>query len=515
MSRSYFIALAFVVLGTTVSQAKGNKPEWVENNGLSTEYSSTLYITGFGIGEGKKESDRLTQAKQHALAALSEIFLTQIQSNLLVSEIETESSYQSLVKSTISSQSNIHLIDVQTLMWNNRMKQQTFVLALLEIEPAIGNYTRHMVTLLENIEHLVATAKEAEEAGDLELSIKMYRGTFPLFIELGEARTVLNLLQGKSPFGEFEETLSKVTINQGEIESRISRLLKREIKSISSAAYILAEQLTDQLESKSISLRVYPLTYENTGFSSQFASYFHSVLESELISFFTILSEKSTQIDMDAVLTGTYWLNDNQCRLQVIITDLKNGSKLAAGGVNIPKSVTSDARLELLPRNFEKAMEDGRIFLVKDVIPGKLSLEAWTSKGNRNLIFKEDEEITLSIRVNKPCYLQIIYHLADGARILLENDLYVDVSKVNHVYTLPDTFYIAPPFGVERLQIFARTEKFDFVKVSTVSFEGEFYENVLVEDIREHTVALRGLKKKKTGPQIAEKTLTITTIKKR
>ena len=514
MNRYLNITLLSVALCTTMLQAKDKKPDWIENNGISAKYPSSFYVTGFGIGEGKKESNRFAQAKQNALAALSETFLTQIQSNLLVSETETASNYHSLVKSTISTQSNVHLIDVRLVTWDDSKKKQTFALALLEIEPAFGNYTRHMEMLLEKIENLVVAAKRAEEAGDLGVVVKGYRDTFPLFVELGETRVVLNLLRGKSPFGEFEETLSRTTMNQADIEARINKLLKSEIKSTSSAAYALAEQLADQMESNRITLRVYPLTYENTGFSSEFASYFHSSLESELVSFFTVLSDESRQTEVDAILTGTYWLTNEQCRIQVVITDLKSGSKLSAGSISLPKSMISDNGLEVLPRNFEKAMEDGRIFIVKDVIPGKLSLEAWTSKGNRNLIFKEDEETTISIRVNKPCYLQMIYHLADGARILLDNNLYIDVTKVNHVYTLPDTFYIAPPFGVERLQIFAKTEKFEPVTVNTAIFDGEEYENVFAEDIKEHTMAVRGFKKKKTGPQVAEKTLTITTIRK-
>ncbi len=202
----------------------------------------------------------------------------------------------------------------------------------------------------------------------------------------------------------------------------------------------------------------------------------------------------------------------SRVRSAVFITSLKNGSKRAAASIKLPEAVVENEGVELLPRNFKQAMEDSRVFLKQDVIPGSLSLDVWTSKGNKNLLFKENEETEIFVRTNKPCYLQMIYHMANGVRLLLYNNLYIDISKVNQVYTMPDNFYFAPPLGIERLQIFSSTENFGNVRTKTATFDGELYKDVFDEDFKDYTVAMRGMKKKKMGKQVAEKILTITTI---
>ena len=60
--------------------------------------------------------------------------------------------------------------------------------------------------------------------------------------------------------------------------------------------------------------------------------------------------------------------------------------------------------------------------------------------------------------------------------------------------------------------MFVGTEKFDDVQTKSATFDGELYQDVFDEDFKEHTIAMRGMKKKKTGKQVAERILTITTI---
>ena len=78
---------------------------------------------------------------------------------------------------------------------------------------------------------------------------------------------------------------------------------------------------------------------------------------------------------------------------------------------------------------------------------------------------------------------------------------------------MPDTFYVAPPYGVERWQVFAATDRFPEVPTTTKVVSGETYDNVLTEDLAKFTVATRGMQKKKPQMEQTEKVLTITTIR--
>jgi hypothetical protein len=106
----------------------------------------------------------------------------------------------------------------------------------------------------------------------------------------------------------------------------------------------------------------------------------------------------------------------------------------------------------------------------------------------------------------------VLYHLANGPRILLFDNHYVDVSKVNRAYTLPKKFRVAPPFGVERLQVFASEKEFPPVATGLAVFDGQEYTNVLREDIKELVARSRGLVEDGEAV-IVDRVVTMTTVR--
>ena len=488
------------------------QPDWVENNGFSQKHPESQYIVGFGLATGADVAERKLSAEQYAKTDLSSRFLTKIQSELMTTESETARDYDSQIKSTITSQTNLTLIGLKTEFYED--KKITYALAILKIAPALQNYQNHLNGLSKEINGYLENADKLEKDGDLKTALSLYRKTFPLFIELGETQAILNILRGKDPFKELESVYQQSSISQSEVESRIQKLIRSDIQSLSSASISLAEQLAEQAPDRKIALLVFPFTFQETDFCSEFSAWFLDEISRELTNKFTVLSDNAPGANKAARLTGNYRVDGEKCRIQAVVTDSRTGEKIAASAVVLDKSIIEDRGIALMPRNFEQAMADGKVFFAKDIVSGKLSLEAWTNKGKRNLLFKEDDESTLLVRVNKPCYLQALYHLADGMRVLMYNNMYIDISKVNHVVSMPDTFVVCAPFGVERWQIFAGTEKFPSVPVKGKTIDGEYYDNILAEDLEKFTVNTRGLKKKKSKPEMAEKTITITTLRR-
>ena len=490
-------------------------PEWVENNGISISYPEGVYITGYGIGEDESIAERRSMADQSARSELSSKFIVTIRSELVSKQIETDGKYYSDFRNSVSSQTQLELIDVEVVHWDDERHDRDFALAVMKIDAAISNYSNRVAEINSRITSLIDAAENYERNSAPGLAVKAYRKTFPLFIELGETSTILRLLLGKSPFPTLsEEQANLVTHNSPEIEEKINKLFTEDIRNIKGCAVSIAGQLNDQYESQK-PLSVFPFTYHDTDFSSPFSNSFRPALEGELTMYYTIVSTDAPGSSVSGgkdVLAGTYWIEGDNVRILTFITDTKSGAKKASASIEVPKEIFTRAGVELLPANFQQAMEDSKVFLKKDVIPGSLSLEVWTSKGDRNLIFKENEETEIFVRVNKACYLQVLYHMANGVRLLLYNNYYIDVSKVNQVYTMPDEFYFAPPLGVERLQVFASNEKFDDMLTRTAVFDGESYDCVLAVDYEKHTVAMRGIKRKRAEKQVEEKILTITTV---
>lgn len=98
-----------------------------------------------------------------------------------------------------------------------------------------------------------------------------------------------------------------------------------------------------------------------------------------------------------------------------------------------------------------------------------LTVTVKTNKGNKQLEFSEGETMQLFFFVNKPCYLRLIYRLADGSLVLLRDDLIVTRSESNQWNKIKESFVCSPPFGYENLYIYASENSFEKLKTETNS----------------------------------------------
>jgi hypothetical protein len=196
-------------------------------------------------------------------------------------------------------------------------------------------------------------------------------------------------------------------------------------------------------------------------------------------------------------------------RVIATLQQLSDNRTVASGEAAVDDQVLQKSGLKLEPQNFQAALSDQKQFDSAEVVGGGLTLEVWTNKGSEDLMFTRGERMQAYVRVNMPCHVRFIYHLADGKRALLLNDYFIDESKVNVVYPIPGEFVCDAPFGVEFLQAFARTEQFD--PVQTREVDGN---NVLVEDLEGFLVNQRGMKRVKQGTLQVETRLVMTTMEK-
>ena len=90
--------------------------------------------------------------------------------------------------------------------------------------------------------------------------------------------------------------------------------------------------------------------------------------------------------------------------------------------------------------------------------------------------------------------------------MLLDN-YYIDETKINKVYQIPEEFECAAPFGAEFLQAFASTDPFE--KILLTKRDGYDY---LTEDLKDFLATTRGLKKAKRETLVTECRVTMTTV---
>jgi hypothetical protein len=164
--------------------------------------------------------------------------------------------------------------------------------------------------------------------------------------------------------------------------------------------------------------------------------------------------------------------------------------------------------IEFLPENFINANIKNKTFTENEIVGGDLNLEIWTNKGTENLLYSEGDTLRLYIRANKECYVRFIYHLADGSSVLLLDDHYIGIDKVNKVYQLTDEFVCSEPFGVEMLQVNAQTEKFE--PLITKLVDGYRF---ITDDLKAIIEKNRGFKKLDSDKVLkTEKRMVITTM---
>jgi hypothetical protein len=100
--------------------------------------------------------------------------------------------------------------------------------------------------------------------------------------------------------------------------------------------------------------------------------------------------------------------------------------------------------------------------------------------------------------------------LADGAKVLLLDNYYIGIDKVNKVYELPEEFVCAEPFGAELLLVNAQTEKFE-----PLNTRKQYGYEFILDNVPEILANTRGFKKVEKGELMrAENSIVITTMGK-
>ena len=162
------------------------------------------------------------------------------------------------------------------------------------------------------------------------------------------------------------------------------------------------------------------------------------------------------------------------------------------------------------PENYKQALINMKEFAKDEVKGGNLNIDVYTNKGKENLIFTEGDVLKLFVRANRECYLRFVYHLADGSKVLLLDNYYINRDNVNQVYELPYEFECAEPFGIETLQLNAQGEPFEALNVRS-----EYGYDFILDDTQTIITKSRGFKKSKSETDIkAEKRLVFTTMNK-
>jgi len=471
------------------------------------EYPAELYLIGEGYADNTGSADDIMLAKNRAQSDLT----GQIQSNIkseFVSEVaEKANSIKEYTSSRIKAMSDLQLEGIQ---WQTEKTNDLITAyAILNKKNAARFYQQKTSKLINDLNGSLLAADQFTASGRKDKALLKLIEAGRLFNQI-EQNILINMVLGG------RGTDLTPPISRAVLDTKITNIAAQNFNNFDDAVNGICFQIAPQI-SDNKKIKIFPFEYQNTAFGSSLSDYIRQKIEQGLSKFKKYKSIQSTEkpdkIDYLSI-SGSYWIKKNTVEIISLIYNEK-GLNTGSARVNFPLSYITGLGIEYKPKNILDALSDEKLFAKNEAVHGDLKIEVWTNKGDRNLIFRANEEMKIFVRMNAPGYIRIIYHLANGARAPLYTNFYINEAKVNKPVPMPDTFVCSPPFGVERLQVFASTKEFSELPVKTVMIAGEEYE-VLAEDIKTHLGKTRGmLRKKSKKRKTAERVLTITTVERR
>ncbi|NOX88956.1 MAG: DUF4384 domain-containing protein [Calditrichaeota bacterium] len=465
---------------------------------------NSKFLIGEGYAENNDPNQALIIAKKRAMADLASQIKAKIHSEFENSMTESAAGIDEYTRSKIKVIADMEIDGVEYQI--ERQPRVIIARAVLNRSRAGEIYFNKCKNLLNELNQRLKQIDKLFQADDRKQALSELLVASKIFNELEQSMVVYAALGG-SDYKSLQ-----LPLTHAQLDKKITQLSQRKINNFSDALSLLCFQLSRQMPA-GLPYKIFPFEYEDSGFGSTFSEYVRRELESLLPEFLPDRAKDAFGKNSDLFISGTYWLRPD---LMVVIAQIQDrqGKVIGSARVQIPLAIVDSLRINYKPGNFSTAQSENAYFDDSRLVYGNLKLSVWTNRGGKDLLFRQGERLRIFARVNQPSYLRCVYHLANGMRTPLVENFYIDPAMVNKAVEISKDYEIicAPPFGVERLQIFASTEKFPPLDLKTIEIEGEKYE-VLAQDLPQFLAATRGFIRKKAGKsKAAERIITITTI---
>jgi hypothetical protein len=499
-----------------LSPVFSQQPNWIDFSYRKMKYPDREYLTSFIWNEADRKdnpAEKMEELKESARNEISSSLRVRVKSMTVSNVVEANEQLNKYFKQATSAYTDIELSGLKYNTYYDKRKDKVYVMGYVKKSALIDYYRNRCRQKLSKTEELINKAKSYQEKGTQAEAYKIYLKAGQTIKNIESFHSVLVGLQVTDPEKLY---LDKTNHYKETIDDETISIKQASNSSMDDLAYFIADNLKKQIENPEKSIQVVYFTYGETQMTSPFSRRLLHQLKKELITTAgyhvkTINNtgkpgEKNT---VGLLLTGSYWEEGSDLKVSAVLKDIQNGNIVAAVDDRLSQAVLADQNISFKPANFKEAYSRMQAFRKDEVIDGGMNAEVWTNKGQNNLLYAENDTMRLYVRVNKPAYIRVIYYLADGSKVLLLDNYYIGKDKVNKVYEIPDKFVCAPPFGVETLQLSARTKPFEDLQTH------KQYGYTFIEgDVGTILKNIRGFKRVKNEDMKAEARLTITTMKR-
>lgn len=522
--------LFFLVSPFLITIQAGKQPDWVVNYGQSDKYDEQVYLTGFGEALGiSRESKEIAQ--ENARADLSQKVLVKIDST--VSNYQLEDGEETLQQfSTVTqSSSELQVMGLETLTYvrDSRKNPMSFALVYIERKKLAKLYQAEKKRLTSQILQLITLAENQDNPK--YTSVQYYYQTWPLLDKLAEVQTILLSISSTQIFSDLaSQDLADqpLILSKSQINRRIQQLSLHSIDNLDDVAGAIQFQLYQQFDLQHQQLLVQPFFYQDTRLSSRFARYFKQLLEGKLENSIqphrefqakSVNYEKDMAVSAgaDYIITGSYWEKEDNVQILAFCRLVQTGEIRASANVDFKRGMLKSS-LNLKPDNFEKIMSQQLAFEQEVIDSGQLKLEVWTDRGKNALLYSQGELMKVYLRTNRPCYVRLLYILANGQKTLLVDNLQINLESINRPLLVNDLleidFECTSPFGAEMIIGVARNYPFDTIE--TTERDGYiFIDTDNPKHLANITRGTKGFKRRKRNDESIQQTetkLILTTV---
>ncbi|RKY62610.1 MAG: hypothetical protein DRP95_01120, partial [Candidatus Latescibacterota bacterium] len=423
-------------------------PSWVTKREVP-EYPKSKYIIGIGSGP------TLKVAQAGAREDIAGQIKVQVKRTLEARWSETEEKLREEVEGVVSSSVDMTLEGVETVeQYYDRGEGRYYVMAVLSRSAACRGALGRFRSAAGQAREYFSYGMESRDRGDLQGALEHFRKAKKTLLDAEGAREIAQvvcpqaLFRAGEAFGELE---GKEKVSLARIEEAI-REVQRELEGASldgwttAFGFALAERIGE------MPAVVGAFTYRETGVSGEFRRYLTRKMSSALSQAGVTLRKKDPD-HRGMWLSGKYWEDGENV---VVYAELEGpGGEITSLQRAIDKDKVSYALEPTLLGEMESLVGSG----------GKgIKLALWTDKG-RKPAYQEGEQMVVFLKADRDCYVQLIYHDAEGRDFLIfpnkfRRDNFVKAGKVYEIPGPGDRFRftVSPPFGTEVLKAFASTE---------------------------------------------------------
>ncbi|XOV93139.1 MAG: DUF4384 domain-containing protein [Bacteroidota bacterium] len=490
---SYLISFSVLLLGQ-------DRPKWTDNIQRENVFPPDQYYIGYNSSDFKKGEDIPTITQYVESLARNELSEVLYQSVNSAAQIRGDYPKSSFTRTTMEA------CGMETQSFIDEKEGVAFGVASVPIRSMKTFFYKKLSTEMDEIEGKIETANRISNKG------AAYSRFMELLNELDHINSDRLLMRNLGVTNEVALMTARWEGYKNFVEDRAEEL--RNVKEITmqEAAFFMIEKLVSEQNLEDLVIKLQPPTYKSSEIATEFSLRFNQLLSYDLLKK-GVKVRTGNASDATKVLAGTYWPRVDKIQVSMdLVEDFGDGMDLtiASGAVYVPIAAVDEENLHYEVATSSRALQKN-VLLMNRITNGGMDAEVSTQKGSEALVFEEGEKLELFIEVNRPSYVRLLNVWSDEQQLLLMDNYYIDEENINKKIPLPFEWVTACPCGTEYIQLFARSEPFEYLEIET---EDGF--DFVTEALEETVNKSRGYQMvKKPGSYIAESTIVVTTLEKK